>query len=157
VNLTDAEEVQGTLPMGRVSHPFVTTFFWPGTLQEAIGTMVWVCEYPNARILGCRAALGVGFAPNGQDVLVDVNMGSGQSPTPTFDTIYTTQANRPSIPVGYQIGERTVPDIQDLVEGDMLTIDIDQTGEGATPTDQDLTVTVYGVAYGFDADVTFEP
>lgn len=154
VLLTDGAEVTGILPMGRVAHPFEVTFFWPGTLQEAVGTMVWVCEFPHFFILGCRAALGVGFSPSAQEVIVDVNLGSGQSPTPTFDTIYTTQANRPMIEPGWQIGERTVPDVQQMDEGDMLTIDIDQTGEGATPNDQDLTVTVYGFSYGHDADET---
>lgn len=154
VLLTDAAEVQGTLPMGRVAHPVEVTFFWPGALQEAIGTMVWVCEYPHLFIEGCRAALGVGFSPNGQEVIVDVNLGSGQSPTPTFDTIYTTQANRPSILPGHQIGERTAPNVQQMQEGDMLAVDIDQTGEGATPTDQDLTITIYGFAFGFDADMS---
>lgn len=157
IQLTNAAEVQGTLPMGRVAHPVEITFLRAGALQVEDGTAVWVCEYPNLKILACRATLGRGYAPSAQNVLVDVNLGLGQSPTPMFTTIYTTQANRPYVPPGAQFGERTVPDIQDMEEGDMLTIDINQIGGGATPTDRDLTLTIYGVAYGFDADLTFVP
>lgn len=157
IDLQDAGEVEGNLPMGLTAFPTEITFFWPGLLQTAIGSMVWVCEAPNMKILGCRATLGVGYSPNGQNVLIDVNLGSGQSPTPMFSTIYTTQANRPYIVPGAQFGPRMTPNVQLLVEGDMLTVDIDQAGEGATPTDQDLTVTIFGVAYGFDADTSFTP
>lgn len=156
IRLTDAAEVQGTLPMGRVGHPFEITFLVSGALTVTVGTAVWMCEYPTAKIVGCRAVLGRGFAPSAQAVLVDVNKSSATA-TPVFTTIYSTQANRPSVPVGAQFGTRTIPNSRYLVEGDMLTVDIDQIGGGATPTDRDLTVTVYGVAYGFDADVSFVP
>lgn len=155
VDLTDAAEVQGTLPMGRVEHPQIITFFWPGLVEAAEGTMVWVNEYPNLRIVGARATLAIDRSPNGQAVIVDVNRGT-QEPTPSFSSIFANQAAQPKILVGEQQGDRATPvtALAELVEGDMLTVDIDQAGEGATPTDYDLTISIYAVAYGFDADNT---
>lgn len=154
IQLTDAEEVQGLMPMGMTTHPYQFERFWPGKVFQTVGSMVWVCEFPEFRILSVRLALGFGYSPSEQDVIVDVNrvvVGA----TPMTETIFTNQLARPTIPVGEQIGARAVPDIVDLVQGDMLTIDIDQEGGGATPNDYDLTITIFGVAHGFDAVTSF--
>lgn len=151
VDLEDGNEVQNRLPMGNVTaFPFQITFAHSGTLSAITGEFVWVCEYPAAKIISCRAALGVDSTPASQDVIIDVNRYDSQAATPTLSTIYATQANRPKVEVGEQIGEATVPDFQALVQGDYLTIDIDQDGGGATPTDENLTFTITGLAV-FDA------
>jgi hypothetical protein len=146
-------ETTGSLPMGLTGHPFVVTFSYPGTLTAAVGENVWVCEFPAATIIGCRASLGAGSAPQATAVLVDVNKGTGA--TPTYTTIYTTQANRPYIPVGHQRGPRTDPNTRGLVVGDSLTVDVDQAGGGASPTDENLTVNIYLIAHGYPDDTSF--
>lgn len=148
-------EVQETLPLGLTAFPVTITFSYPGPLDVATGTVPWVCEYPAATIIGCRATLGKGSVPAATTVLVDVNKGTGA--TPAYTTIYTVQANRPYVPVGLQRGPRQSPSIVSLVVGDSLTVDVDQTGGGATPTDQDLTVNVYMIAHGYPDDTAYVP
>lgn len=148
VNLTDGAEVQGTLPMGMTAFPFEVSFFFGGALEVTTGTSLWVCEFPQADIVACRATLGRGFTPAADDVVVDVNKGT-DDPSPSYSTIFTTQANRPTVPVGDQRGDRTTPDVISLFRGESLTVDVDQIGGGATPTDEDLTVTISMIVYGY--------
>lgn len=155
VLLTDATEVQGSLPLGNTAYPLQITFNFAGPLQLVQGSAVWTCEFPYAEILWCRAVLGRGSTPASDPVLVDINKGPS-SATPSFSTIYTTQANRPSIDVGLMRGDRHVPDVVTLERGDMLTFDIDQVGGGTTPTDRDLTVSVFMFVYGFPVGVSYE-
>lgn len=153
IQLTDGENVQGKLPTGFISgFPFVVSFSFEGQLAVQTGRNLWVCEFPKYRIIACRASLGVGSSPVSTAVIVDVNKGTGTTPTPT--TVYTTQANRPQVAVGQRIGTRTVPNTIELVVGDSLSVDIDQIGGGATPNDRNLTVNVYGWAYGFTETTT---
>lgn len=155
VLLTDGAEVQGSLPLGMTAFPHIVTFSYPGTLSTTIGDSVWVCEAPAATIIGCRASLGRGSVPAATPVLVDVNKGSGA--TPVYITIYTSQGNRPAVPVGLQRGTRKAPAIVSLVEGDSLTVDIDQAGGAASPTDENLTVHVYMILHGYPDDESFVP
>lgn len=151
VDLEDMADVTGRMPIGGMNaFPFVVTFAIVGQVFVLTGKNAWVCEFPVAHIVGCRAALGLGYLPDALDVIIDVNKGSGLSPT--YTTVYTTQANRPKVLVGDQIGARTVPDVVSLVEGDSLTVDIDQAGGGAG-TDFDLTVNVV-LLVQFDADTS---
>lgn len=146
IQLTNTLEVQGRLPLSSVSaFPETITFAMDGDTFALTGTNVWVCEYPQATILGVRASLGRGYTPTTQDVIIDVNKGSGTNPSMT--TIFTNQGNRPRIMVGDQIGVRMAPDVIELVEGDVITIDIDQADTGST--DQDLSVNIFILAYGF--------
>lgn len=154
VDLEDAAEVQGRLPMGLNSYPIVVTFAFPDDPLEAReGEAVWTCEFPEATIIASRVTLGPGSAPAAENVIGDVHKGTGA--TPTFTTIYTTQANRPKVLVGQQRGDRTQPDVRTLVEGDMLRADMDVIGGGATPTDRMATLNVYMIAHGFDEDTSF--
>lgn len=155
VDLTDAAEVTGSLPLGLTAFPVEVRLTIPGTVGVGAGSEIWVCEYPEATILACRANVSLGHPPASTDIIADVNMGSGA--TPTFSTIFTTQGNRPRVPVGFIRGNRKVPDVKSLVVGDMLTIDVDQSGAGATPTDRDLTVTIYLIAHGYPTGTSFIP
>lgn len=149
IQLQDAVEVQGHLPMGNVSgFPVVIQHNYTGLTATSVGTRVFPIEFPQATVVGCRATLGDGAHAASTDVIVDVNLHRGGA-TPINTTIYTTDANRPKITVGNQMGTRTVPNIKELVVGDYLTIDVDQAGGGSTPTDFDLTVTIYLYAYGW--------
>lgn len=152
--LTDAAETQGRLPLSSVSaFPYVLSFALEGDVFPLIGTTVWVCEYPQATIVGVRAALGRDSTPATQDIIVDVNVGAGA--TPTMTSIFTDQADQPRIVVGAQVGTRVVPTADaELIEGDVLTIDVDQAGGGGTPTDRDLVVQVYLLAYGWTSPLS---
>lgn len=145
--LTDNAHVEGELPIG--SHGFQHTFQQSGYLTETVqGSATFICEFPQVEIVYCRAALGRGSVPASSDVIVDINKGNAGS-NPTYTTIFTTQANRPRVLVGEQVGDPTTPDVILLNRGDTLTMDIDQIGGGATPTDRDLVVTVWMIAYGY--------
>jgi len=144
IQLGNVSEVEGFLPVGRNVVPAVATFTFPGLLDApVVGSFAWTCEYQHAQIVGCRATLGRDSAPSSQNVIIDVNKFDAGAASPSFSTIYTTQANRPSILVGEQQGVRSVPNVTSLVAGNMLTVDIDQVGLGATPNDYDLVVTIY--------------
>lgn len=154
IELTDMEEVQGILPMGAMTFPVVIPFEFPGPIAAMTGDIPWVCEYPAATVIGCRAFIGInqtaGAGATPTDIIVDVNKGTSAAPTPT--TIYTTQANRPRIAAGQFIGTRTIPDTKTLVTGDFLTVDIDDLGGEGAGADSHITVNVYLVAHGFVAD-----
>lgn len=143
--LDSATEVQGRLaPANIAGYPYMVQFSYSGTVATGTGTFVWYCEFDHAVIQGCRAVLGVGKSPASTSVIVDVNVGRSLAATPTaLSTIYTTQSNRPTITVGNQFSTLTVPNRRTLLLGDMLSVDIDQAGGGATPTDANMLVTVY--------------
>lgn len=58
--------------------------------------------------------------PTGDDLMIDINKNG--------TTIYTTQANRPTIMDGDTYVVADLPDDVDLAEDDMITIDVDQIG-----------------------------
>lgn len=156
VLLTNGSEVQGRLPLANISaFPETVTFAMDGDTFELTGTNVWVCEYPQATIVGVRASLGRGYVPTNQAVIIDVNKGSG--PVPTMTSIFAASADQPRILVGQQIGARVAPTAtMELVEGDVLTIDVDQADDANPSTDQDLTVNIYLYCYGWTETTSHE-
>lgn len=149
VDLEDGAEVQGRLPMGLVSaFPVVATFRFPGPVELVNGTELYVIEFPQATIIGVRAALGRDFFPAAANVIVDVELYRAGA-TPVWGTIFTDQATRPKVLVGEMIGARATPQVTELVAGDALTVNVEQIGGGATPTDEDLTVSILMYAYGW--------
>lgn len=159
VILTDSLEVQGRLPMGDVSgFPAIITFAQAGVLTPTNGSFVWVCEWPQAQVVGVRIALGRGSKPAVQSVIVDVNKASGHA-TPTYQSIFNDDITlMPRIYPQLQIGDRVVPPLASatLVQGDALTVDIVQAGGGTTPTDYDLTVSVAIIVGGFPSADSFD-
>lgn len=149
IELEDAAEVQGRLPVGLVAgFPATREFTLPGTVTTQTGSVAWLIAHPAIKIVSVTAHLGRGSAPASQDVIVDVNLGvEGATPTTqTYTTIFTTQANRPTVPVSRQVGDPAIPDVVDAMRGQTVTVDVDQAGSGATPTDADLVVTIEYVA-----------
>jgi hypothetical protein len=83
------------------------------------------------QILSVRAS--VGLAPTGAAVIIDINIDGS--------TIFTTQANRPTIAAsGNTSGKVTNMDIATVPVGSYLTVDIDQIG--STIAGSDLTVQI---------------
>ena len=62
----------------------------------------------------------VGTAPTGASAIFDVNKNG--------TTIFSTQANRPTIAAGGFYDGSSVPDVTSIAPGDYLTIDVDQIG-----------------------------
>jgi hypothetical protein len=122
---------------------FAVDFEFPGPLSVTTGKMVWTSPFPSATILSARCSLGRGSAPASQPVIADVLISSNTT-TPTYSSIYSgaTPNPKPQVAVGLQIGTPAPPNITALGLGYSLSVDIDQVGGGATPTDHDLIVTV---------------
>lgn len=149
IDLEDGNEVENNLPMGLVAgFPYTVEFEWDGILETDTGVVPWVCPFANAEIISVTAWTKFGSVPASSDVIVDVNIAQ-DSATPTKTTVFTTQGNRPTIPVSQQVGAPAVPDVVAVTQGDALYADIDQVGGGATPTDDGLIVQVYLFVYGF--------
>lgn len=109
----------------------------PGALTVSTGTSRF--RFPWAvTVLGVTAA--VNTAPTGASVIVDINkVLSGAAGNGT--TIYTTQANRPTIAAtAYATTTETTPDVTAFAAGDVLKADIDQIG--STIAGSDLTIVV---------------
>lgn len=149
VLLTGGAEVQGLLPASMVDFtnsnlfPYAISFAFAGAVSAVTGVTSWACPFPNATIVSAQATLGRGSKPASFPVIVDVLKGSGVNPT--YSSIYSgaTPNPKPQIPVAQQMGAPAPPNVTTLAVGDSLSVDIDQSGGGATPTDHDLTVTIY--------------
>lgn len=108
----------------------LTSFYKSGTLSVATGTNRLPID-GTYTIIGAR--LMVGTAPVGANLIIDVKKNG--------TTIYTTQANRPTIVAGQNAGgPGATPDVSTLAAGDYLTVDIAQVG--STTAGSDLTVAV---------------
>lgn len=94
-------------------------FFIAGTLSAA-GDQAAAIIGKAGTITDVRAyAL---TAPANQAVIVDVHKNG--------TTVFTTQANRPTIAAAENASTTTAPDVTSLAAGDRLTVDIDQIGTG---------------------------
>ena len=89
------------------------------------GAPTWLFSWP-VTILGVRASLGT--AGTGQATIIDVNRNGG---TNSGTTIFTTQANRPTVAAGALSGSEVAPDVASLAAGEYLTADRDQVGTSA--------------------------
>ena len=72
-------------------------------------------------------AITLDTAPVGADFIVDVHKDG--------TTVFTTQANRPTIDDGDNDSTVSVPDVTALVAGDILTFEVDQIGSGTAGSD----------------------
>jgi hypothetical protein len=104
-------------------------FSVPGTL--AVGTGVPRYYFTNSATI-TNIAASVGTAPTGSSVIFDVNKNG--------TTIFTTQANRPTIAISGFYDGSSVPDITSIASGDYITIDIDQIGSSVAGTDAVIVV-----------------
>jgi hypothetical protein len=122
-----------TVALGNHTHTGTFTlsaFSKQGTLATTTGALRLPVEGAYT-VTGVR--LTAGTAPTGASLIVDVNKNG--------TTIFTTQANRPTIAAGANSGgPGTAPDVTSLAAGDYLTIDIDQVG--STVAGSDLVVSV---------------
>jgi len=143
ITLTNAANVDGYLPPGLLTIPYTITWQQKGTVIIDQALDMWRCPFDNAEIQEIAITLGdPSYAAASQYIITDVNYYSTNQATPGWTTVFTTQANRPEIPITEWFGLVTTPDVIALTKGDLLNWDIDQDGGGATPTDFDLTITI---------------
>lgn len=109
----------------------MVVFAKEGTLATQTGAIRMPNELGVAMTI-IEVILHVGTAPTGAAIIVDVNKGG--------TTIFTTQANRPQVAIGANVGNSTSIDVASWTDGEYLTFDIDQIG--STVEGSDLTVTV---------------
>jgi hypothetical protein len=88
-------------------------------------------------------ASSIGVTPVGGRVVADIHLNG--------TTIFTNQANRPTVMAGESVSEVTTPDIQDVVPGDVLTFHVDEIGVAVPLLVQELVPTgttthVYDIA-----------
>lgn len=108
----------------------IETYSAPGVLVVVTGKGRMVADR-SYTIVSVRAT--VNTAPTGSSIIVDINKNGV--------TIFTTQANRPAIAIaGFTSGLVTNADINTLVAGDYLQVDVDQIG--STIAGSDLTVEI---------------
>lgn len=95
----------------------VLTFTVSGSLITGTGQSRWYA--PDALTIN-NVLVSVGTAPTGSSLIFDVNKNG--------TTVFTTQANRPTITASSNTDLTSAPDVTSLSAGDYLTIDIDQIG-----------------------------
>lgn len=96
----------------------------PGALTVAVG----VLDLPlsgSYTLVDYR--LRVGTAPTGASLIVDINK-NGTS-------LFTTQGNRPTVAASGFLASTTMPDITTFVDGDYISIDVDQIGSTVAGSD----------------------
>jgi hypothetical protein len=118
-------------PTGAIGPTGIGTSFQcfsaPGTLSIKTGKGRFYAP-ADFDIVGLTVSCGT--APVGQSIVVDINKNGS--------TIYTNQANRPSISGSNFYALATIPNITSISAGDYITVDIDQVG--LTFAGSDLTV-----------------
>jgi hypothetical protein len=124
-----AVSVVASLPID-VAPTQCVTFTKTGTLATGTGTARF---YFNATRTLTAVRIGVGTAPTGANLIVDVNKGG--------TTIFTTQSNRPEIAASGFTDESGTVEVTSMAAGDYLTVDIDQIG--STIAGADLVVNIY--------------
>lgn len=121
-----SHDVGGSDPVTRYGE---MAFYFSGALTVKTG----VGRYPafvSGTIVGIRATINT--APTGASVIVDVNKNG--------TTMYSTQANRPTIAVSTNSVNATLPNTTTFVAGDYVTVDCDQIG--STVAGSDLVVVI---------------
>lgn len=108
----------------------VVAFSIPGGLGTSVGTARIYNDTGKDLTFGLIRA-SVGTAPAGSALIVDVNLNGA--------TIFTTQANRPTIAPATNTDTAT-PDVTTWTAGSYLTVDVDQVG--STTAGSDLVVQV---------------
>lgn len=126
--LARSDHAHGTPPVPFAIPPF--------GVRGAVATVVGAARIYNdsgrtLTILSVRSS--VGTAPTGAALIVDINVNG--------TTIFTTQANRPTIAIsGQTSGKVTNMDVTTIADGSYFTVDVDQVG--STVTGSDLTVQI---------------
>ena len=119
--------------------PMLLPFTRPGTLATGTGTIRF--RVPVAMTIQ-HTRLAVGTAPTGTSGTPIAGQALVVNVVKNGTTIYTTQANRPTIADGANAETAiTAPDVTALAAGDYLTVNVDYVG--STAAGADLSVIIY--------------
>lgn len=122
----------GAAAIPKTSPTIVADFSKSGTLATGTGTFRWYNDSGSTLTIGSVRA-SVGTAPTGASLIVDVNVNG--------TTIYSTQANRPSIAASGNTATGGSKSTTTIANASYLTVDIDQVG--STVAGSDLVVSVW--------------
>ena len=109
------------------------------TLQHKGNLATGVKEIVRMPFAGKISAVtaAVTTAPAGSTAIFDLNKNG--------TTMYTTQANRPTIAAGSDsVTAPNLPDVLTWAAGDRLSVEVDQIGSGTAGTNLTLCVSYYG-------------
>lgn len=81
------------------------------------------------------------IAPTGASLIFDVNNNG--------TTLFTTQANRPTIAAGAVSASVALPNVTTLALGDVITVDCDQVGSSVASTGFTIAISVLPTARGY--------
>lgn len=112
-----------------------------GALIAGVRKAMWVAPYPCALIGAYATALD---APSAASIILDVNLATLSAlALSTEATLFTT---KPTIAAAKNVSVLATPDTLGyaLLKGDVLTVDVDQTGTAPTNETQTLTVNATG-------------
>ena len=117
-----------TVALGNHTHPTtvqMASFSQPGTLLVLVGKSRF--RFPAASTI-VDVTMAVNTAPTGAAIICDIDTNG--------TTIFTTQANRPTIAAGANAtAAAAIPDVTAYAAGDYITVDIDQVGSSVAGAD----------------------
>jgi hypothetical protein len=97
--------------------PSIVKFTVAGAVTVAAGTER--VRFPSAATI-VAVSTSINTAPTGATLIVDVNKNG--------TTVFTTQANRPTIAISGNASSNATPDVTTIAAGDYLSVDVDQVG-----------------------------
>lgn len=146
------DETAGFLPSGLVPAKVTVLFNMPGTLETGTSHWQWINDFDLFTPLTARAHLGVGSVPAELPVLVAVEYRyAGTTDWLRYTQPGSGQTLMPEIPVGQRLSSQhfvawyTDPPLV-FRPGDAFRAVVLQTGGGDPATDENLTVTLAGIA-----------
>ncbi|HEX4662482.1 MAG TPA: hypothetical protein VH144_02615 [Candidatus Saccharimonadales bacterium] len=119
-NLTT--DLAGKANVGTGPTQFSFTYNGPVVVRTGVNRL----RNPGRTLTIAKCYVDAGTAPTGASLIVDVKKNG--------TTIYTTQANRPTLTAGSQAAN-SVPDVTAFADGDYLTVDIAQVGSTVAGSD----------------------
>jgi len=81
------------------------------------------------------------IAPTGASLIFDINKDG--------TTLFTTQANRPTIAAGEVSASVALPNVTTLAAGDVITVDCDQVGSSVASTGFTIAISVLPTTRGY--------
>lgn len=153
INLENAEEVQGRLPMGRTAFPFTVTM--PGWIMMSDPIYfypdIWICPYPEANIQNIRVWFNHGKYRE-DDTTILLERASVADPT-DFITIATVV-----IPQEEGFSPIVVPEAPGrlLVSGDIVRVSSEDLFVNHTNAAADIFVNIYGVVSGYHGNHSYD-
>jgi hypothetical protein len=123
-----------------------------GSLRAGVRKAMWVAPFPCALISAQPLALD---APSTASIILDVNLATLSSSA--FSSEATLFSSKPTIAASKNVGPVVaLTTAYALAKGDVLTVDVDQTGTAPTNETQTLTVDATGGHFtvSFDGETT---